>query len=370
MERIEDDHFLVGRRVNDDGVSNHWQSVDLSEHKITRPTVLVLGGNITNDNRTANGYAKVVESMLGGFAGDADILSVNYNGCGNYFSPILEKSIIRLANELFVPLISSGGQRLKLDEACKNVRKLTIFAHCFGYNNVAIGLQEVLFNLLGKYGYDMHEAGKIVEQLFVVSFGTEIQKDWFKSVNVVSPFDSSFFETSTQIWGELLESDIGSCKFITEKDKAELKKIASLSYWKREEAIKKFCNKNQRCFVVRQGNRLSLATSMLKTDVDADFSTYEVEPSAAEDVQKTNGQNVDIEFSKNEHQIKELARNKNWDSFGGLTASGEHTSKCLAVENERKKELVPVDMDELETTLNGIVYAFNTQETVPFDREM
>lgn len=355
MEETKGAHFLIGKRVTDKDALHHMQSVDLSVQKIERPTVLVLGGANTLDNRSANGYAKLVESMLGDFAGDVDILSVNYNHCANYYSKILEENIIKLTKDIFVPLISRDGKRLGLEEACKNVRKLTIFAHCFGYNEIAIGIQEVLFNLLAQFGYNPTESGRILEQVFVVAFGTEIEQDWFKSVNVVSPFDSSSFETSTQIWEELLESDIDSCEFITEKDKEELKKIAGLSYWKRVDAIKEFCEKNQRCFVVRNGKRISLATSMLKTEVDDTLKG----------------------FNFNEHRIKEFARDEKWQSYGALTASGEQTSRCLAVSlctgvansvlNESSNAFVPLDIDELEGTLSGLVYAFNTQPTVALD---
>ena len=65
MESYDNSIFWVGRRVNKDGVPNHWQRVDLGVHKITSPTVLVLGGNFTNNDRMANGYAKIVESIAG-----------------------------------------------------------------------------------------------------------------------------------------------------------------------------------------------------------------------------------------------------------------------------------------------------------------
>lgn len=57
MEKI-----FCGRRKRN--AENHWENIDSSNIKITKPTILIFGGNLTTHPEQANSYAKVVYKLL------------------------------------------------------------------------------------------------------------------------------------------------------------------------------------------------------------------------------------------------------------------------------------------------------------------
>ena len=63
MEQQKHSTFIFGQR--DLTAENHWRTKDIHDFKITRPTVVCLGGNGTTETRKANNVCKLVESLMG-----------------------------------------------------------------------------------------------------------------------------------------------------------------------------------------------------------------------------------------------------------------------------------------------------------------
>ena len=131
--------FILGKRIRDDNSNFHWKNLSELDFKINKPSVLVLGGSGTQGDKDANGYAKLAENILGSFSDDVDILSVNYNHSTNE-----DEEIEKLVYDLFLPLVSKNNFKINVAQACKNVRKLTILAHCYGYYKITAGIEKKL----------------------------------------------------------------------------------------------------------------------------------------------------------------------------------------------------------------------------------
>ena len=289
--------FIVGRRVLDDNVQYHWQEIDLSNFKVERPVVLILGGSTVENNRFANGYAKLVQNLLGSFAEDVDVLSVNYNG-GTKDNKS-QQNCDDLVEKLFVPLISKDGQKLDIKTACKNVRKITIFGHCVG-DDWAREIFSSLATRMKKFKYTEEEQSLIFSQIFEILYGIWSRVPYqFPDVpvfNVLSPEDE-MWATTDYFWRMIL--DKSDEIEISSKDKDKLLEMAKNAK-ENKFHFERFYDNNQRCFVVRDGNRLGVACSGLQKD------------------------------SYDDHSIDVIARNKDWSKLDGASDAGDYVSRCIA----------------------------------------
>ena len=55
---------IWGRR-NPKVEGSHWEQLDLSSYKMTKPIVICLSGNATINEREANGFCKTAENLMG-----------------------------------------------------------------------------------------------------------------------------------------------------------------------------------------------------------------------------------------------------------------------------------------------------------------
>lgn len=165
---------------------NKWQELYASDdtqsisfkaigtYKITKPTIFCLGGNGTIDDKLANGTAKMAENLIG-LAGDesVDLISIKYRqepfmrvGRAS-FNDVEGRDI---AKNIFLPqALDENGNRLSVEQACKNMRLINIFGFCYG-NNVKNIITSELNRLLVNKGYTDAECGKILEQVYCVCY--------------------------------------------------------------------------------------------------------------------------------------------------------------------------------------------------------
>ena len=162
---------------------NHWQDLDFNKYRITKPTVICLGGNTTKTSSDVNAICKLASNLIGlkapidneqATTNDVDILGVAYGDMQD--SPnhntvaVTRQEISNLVNTLLLPLaVDDNGKRLSLEEAEKNFCNVNFFCHCYG----ARVLNEMNFDLIRKMmeiGYSSNEILTIQKQMTAVSY--------------------------------------------------------------------------------------------------------------------------------------------------------------------------------------------------------
>lgn len=186
--------LIIGKRNHD--ADHHWQNLDLNSKEpiIKRATVLVLGGNNTKSEQSANGNAKFIENLLGNVNDQVDIISVGYSQISSDTKNInnqLFPDAKLLEEKLFAPLVSKNNCRLDIGTAIKNTRRLNIFTHCAGSNCFNLIIDQFI-NRLNSLNYSAGEIKEILNQLFVLSYAPlEPTKEGFvKSMYINSTKDN------------------------------------------------------------------------------------------------------------------------------------------------------------------------------------
>lgn len=330
-----ENNFIVGRRIK--GLFKNWEVVDLNYYQMEKPIILILGGNRANTEKAANGYAKIIQSHLGVFLPDVDVLSISYQDL-----ELNSMNEIRICNELvdklFLPLVCSDGDKIDFDKACRNMRKVNVFGHCYGDYQIFDNLIECLQQRMVEIGYSSQEIEKIVSQIFLVSYASNVRskKIPVNSLSILSPADNQLSKDSrfhlVKLFIESLDGIV-----MSEKDRKIFKGMT-------EEEICHFLVGNRsRCYVLPEGNTLRLLSANFSNDIDSD------------------------------HSLSQLTRKKNWDrgSFASLT--GETVSKCLAASlcnavsnsliNIKGEKLVEFDLQELRWQLEEICKKTNRMST-------
>lgn len=343
LKSLEDmDKYIVGRRVSDDSVEHHYERIDLKHYQASNPIVLILGGNGTVTDKAANSYAKNISNLLGVFNGDVDILSVNYNHGDYRGNSPNELEVGLITYHLLCQLISENNNRLDIETACKNMRKITIVAHCFGDYAVVSSIIDKLETFMNRVGYDKYEQEQILKQIFMISYGVYSQNDKVKSLNIISPNDETFEDVAITPWYDLL-NNLDKINGIAKDDKDFFNEIKKIDKSKWLKALQRYITDNPRCYVMKNGDKLSLATGILFKD---DF--------------------------RGDHDISALIRDENWEINNEASYAGDYTSKCFAVSlchavansilNENSPTFIPFDMEELRQILEGIVLPLNMQK--------
>ena len=178
LESIKDSPYEIYKVAP--SLPNGYETIS-KDHKIKKPTVLVLGGNFTFTGKHAYAMGKIAANLLGlkekkhkeqiATYDDVDILAVAYGRLKYAENTVLnDDELVEVCNRLFVPMVvDDGGNRLPLEEAMKNASMLTMFNHCYG-SRVADELTLEFMTKLGELGYDADETHKIMSQISAVSF--------------------------------------------------------------------------------------------------------------------------------------------------------------------------------------------------------
>ena len=200
--------------IENASVLNHWQQIDLNSATpiIDKPTVLVLGGNNTTTPEAANCYAKIVSGFLGQINEPFDIISVCYSSNNaTDFNNTIKIDSAQIANTLFFPLVcDNGGNKLPINQALKNVRRINIFTHCAGATclNYVLNLFETL---LDSKGFTNKEQQLILGQIFALNYAAQnsIVNPHIKKVYIDSAHDSTLKEESyNKVLNALLQTNM------------------------------------------------------------------------------------------------------------------------------------------------------------------
>ena len=328
--------YTIGKRKTINGTSQ-WENINVDEYRITKPTVFCLGGNNTVSDKEANYMAKFVQRLIGE-SEEVDYLSLRYSNMPGfkvgYLSTNEEKEIVA---KLFIPLVLDDNfQTLPCEEACKNMRRLTIMAHCFGAREAVPALERHLVQDLFFLGYNEDEIMKITSQVFVASFvGGET---YYMSSFSIKSIDDCFYDmdyTRELMFARLNNVDIN------EQDKRILENF--------RERIRLKQNREKEChdfmqmykyILLRENNQIDLLTARLSSNDD-------------------------------DHNITTLQRGLQWESHYTSTKSGDIASQTIAyvlassvansLVNKEHKVLLPIDMQALQRECEDLLFDMRPQ---------
>ena len=140
-------------------------------------------------------------------------ISTHVVSYSNYFNP---EYLDTLFNQILLPRISDDtGARLPLEIAMWRVRKINIFAHCYG-GYIALMLEKRMQNKMRELGYNNDEMAKIQSQLLIVALNPSCPLGVSKSqfISFMSGYDERVMRPEN--WAN---------KFVNEKRDAEIAAI-------------------------------------------------------------------------------------------------------------------------------------------------
>lgn len=313
-----------------------WENLDLPTFSSSKPIVFVFGGSGTDSRRVANRYANVVESMLGTFANDVDIITMNYNfeELKRWQEDSFSSSIVQY---LFMPRVLNNGQKIDVDNACKKMRDISVFAHCYGSYFMEL-IEKKLVHCLENVGYTKEETNKIMSQIFVVSFGARKNSGKIPSLDVLSVTDEYFYDASVGLSDELLKN---VNKIVMSP--LDREKFQTLTSGQMHELLKTI---NNRCYVLPAENKIKLISSNFSNE---DYGN---------------------------HGIAFLKRTNDWTSEKQITTSGDCVARCIAaalcnsvansLKNRSNDQFINFDIEELRYQLEEICIKVNQ---LPLDSE-
>lgn len=177
----------------------HWELLDLNHLTFTKPTVLCLSGSGTITNEDANGIAKQAETYLdlmfktkdgGNVLDNVDILGIKYaQRSGFEDGDIPELAIDKLSTAILSLLVDKNGNRLSVEQAKKNMSRLTFFTYCYG-NKILQRIINHLNEKLNKIGYTESEIFSINNASLEVSYAPyDSVYNRIPSIRVISKHD-------------------------------------------------------------------------------------------------------------------------------------------------------------------------------------
>ncbi len=328
--------YSIGKRTIKDGISQ-WENINVDEYRITKPTVFCLGGNNTVNDKEANFMAKFVQRLIGE-SEDVDYLSLRYSNMPGfktgYLSTQEEQEIVA---KLFIPLVLDEEYNpLPCEQACKNMRKLTIMAHCFGAREAVPDLERHLVQDLLILGYDVEEIKKITRQVFVASFvGGET---YFMSSFSIKSINDGFY--ADEYMRELVFAKLEGLD-INEKDKRILTRFREKTKFSKDSH--KDCQdflKMYKYILLREDNQIDLLTANLSKFND-------------------------------DHSITTLQRSPEWNCHYTSSKNGDIASQTIAyvlatsvansLVNEEHDVLLPVDMQGLQRECEELLFDMRPQ---------
>jgi hypothetical protein len=158
--------------------SNDYEHCEIMD--LSRPAILILGGENTNSSTLAYNYAKHIFKTLygGGIEGGLDIyvtyykmrdrdsgidrlnlfkesgvkINPDFDVTGDYLSGTYPKYLHKIYKFAFMPRVfNTSNSRLSFDTAKKNMKKLLVFSHCHGAYVINKISQTMSENMCGFY---------------------------------------------------------------------------------------------------------------------------------------------------------------------------------------------------------------------------
>lgn len=201
-----------GRR--DLNAENHWKSLEFACHKITRPTVIFLGGNGTTDtNRTEhpenekgtrkiNSICSLGERLIGLQENEIDEYSsyhsVDFLGfCygkekeEDNIGSFSNEEVDQIVDKMFLPLcVDEKGEKKYVKKCCENISLVTFFTHCWGAKEVSNIMRTYEKRLL-KVGYSKEEINFMFSHFRQITYAPYGDETWVPTFRVDSLTDST-----------------------------------------------------------------------------------------------------------------------------------------------------------------------------------
>ena len=326
--------FTIGRRAKkSEKIANNYEIIDLDSYVACKPIVLILGGNGTDTDRKANGNAKIVSSMLGVFSDDVDVLSINYNQAKG--DPKLSENCKELVQKLLIKYVNNNGCRLDIATACKNMRNITIFGHCFGAGGVMKRLIKILDTELTNLGYNLIERKQIISQIVFISYASNqnAQIDCVKGVYCLSLNDEALLSNARHLAKVFFNN---------------IDQISMSSY------DRSFFNQINLC---KSANDIWLQLIELLKQKRRVFN-FKYENNIRVFAYNLSNQ------QRNEHEIINLFRDDECRPYKNASSVGDCVSKCLAcalcnavansLQNNYNQHYIEFDMDYLQQQIEDI----------------
>lgn len=339
-----DRKFTYARRANpEENIQYNYQNIDINAYNPDKPIVLVLGGSGTIDDYATNGNMKIVSSMLGVFKRDVDIIGVNYNLGLNKSN--IDVNCKELVKNIFVPYVEKDGKRLDIDTACKNVRNVTIFAHCKGVDGIMSRVVPTLTSELIKLGYNDEECKQIISQIVMIAYGADFYdtiRD-VKGIYFLSFCDETFMCGTVQEANEMLDK-LGVINMV-KTDRDFLSQINTNRTISRQ--IIGFLRSHKRVYNLHEDNIIRLFA----------YGVYQTDDNIWEE----------------DHSIAGMARNDDWSKHENASSTGDCVSRSLAcalcnsvansIQNNQGTQHIEFSMDELHKNIDNICRAHNYEQT-------
>lgn len=270
-----------GERITTDAENKtHWLPLDIYHINTNRPTFLCFGGISTTNSKDANYVAKMVQRITP-VEGNANIISIihgHFEGesSARYFNEDKDDLLVRGIKEAFLIvdalfanlLVDKDGNRLMVQDACKNMRNINIFAHCYGHFSTVSYLEDALAFTMRDFSYTDEEIEQILRQILVVSYESgQIYKSKFTSININS--------VASELWSDVVltfpSHDLEQVKMSgDEKEKI----LSSKMYQTKDKTLVKNFLSNNKYILYQDGNNIDIYTNNLTIDgTDHDLST-------------------------------------------------------------------------------------------------
>ena len=136
-----------------------WYNLDPYDTVLTRPAVVIFGGNTTDNPEFANGYAKIIESfLLEKYRKNYEIFSFYYktesiDNVSKGLNKDYYDEIHEIFESMFKPMIYDKitGKMKELQGIEKAFRSLILVGHCGGCNFISEIIDDFYFELINKY---------------------------------------------------------------------------------------------------------------------------------------------------------------------------------------------------------------------------
>lgn len=220
MSEIKNNNLstFVKRNLKND--FNHCDIIDLENFEITKPIVFCFGGNTTTNTREANGFCKIVESLLellygGGVVGNVtdniDLIGASYRVTEQddrgEAGELSDDDIDTIVDFILMPLcMDNCGKRLDVNSVCKNLSQVSFFTFCQGAKEVAKIFKNFDKKML-YIGFSIDEISEIKQSMKQVSYAPLVKDNPIPSLRILSARDFTHEIRATQISKRLFGED-------------------------------------------------------------------------------------------------------------------------------------------------------------------
>lgn len=195
----------LGRREpSENAIEHNWTQLNPQKIKLNKQTIVIFGGNTTDDPSVANGYAKNIERLLSKKdRANLDILSFSYSS-EFIRSPSMmmdkeyEACIIQIYHDMFEPLLYNEHGYMKEKQGVeKTFQNLVFVGHCGGCNFVNIIFDCFYKSLLKKYPPATAEI--LMNKLQYVAYAPNEFSSYDTNSLIITPYIDSTYSWSRML---------------------------------------------------------------------------------------------------------------------------------------------------------------------------